>query len=96
MYYYIQVPQMRCLKWLIGQAVKTSPSHGENRGSIPLSAAYEKLIYQIGKWAFFVLFEMKKCNLYPPESDICYRFKIRVLFLVLKMDFQMHEFKEEE
>lgn len=26
--------------WLIGQAVKTSPSHGENRGSIPLSAAY--------------------------------------------------------
>lgn len=43
-----------------------------------------------------MLFEMKKCNLYPPESDICYRFKIRVLFLVLKMDFQMHEFKEEE
>lgn len=28
------------LLWLIGQAVKTSPSHGENRGSIPLSAAY--------------------------------------------------------
>ena len=27
------------LLWLIGQAVKTSPSHGENRGSIPLSAA---------------------------------------------------------
>ena len=26
--------------WSIGQAVKTSPSHGENRGSIPLSAAY--------------------------------------------------------
>ena len=25
--------------WLIGQAVKTSPSHGENRGAIPLSAA---------------------------------------------------------
>mgnify|MGYP006874288129 CR=1 FL=1 len=27
-------------EWLVGQAVKTSPSHGENRGSIPLSAAY--------------------------------------------------------
>ena len=25
--------------WLIGQAVKTSPSHGENRGSIPLRTA---------------------------------------------------------
>ena len=25
--------------WLIGQAVKTPPSHGGNRGSIPLSAA---------------------------------------------------------
>ena len=24
--------------WLVGQAVKTSPSHGENRGSIPLLA----------------------------------------------------------
>ena len=24
--------------WLVGQAVKTSPSHGENRGSIPLRA----------------------------------------------------------
>jgi hypothetical protein len=22
--------------WFVGQAVKTSPSHGENRGSIPL------------------------------------------------------------
>ena len=27
------------LLWLIGQAVKTSPSHGENRGSIPLRTA---------------------------------------------------------
>ncbi len=25
--------------WLVGQAVKTSPSHGENSGSIPLRAA---------------------------------------------------------
>ena len=29
----------RNLIWRIGQAVKTSPSHGENRGSIPLYAA---------------------------------------------------------
>ena len=26
-------------KWFVGQAVKTSPSHGENRGSIPLRTA---------------------------------------------------------
>ena len=25
--------------WFVGQAVKTSPSHGENRGSIPLRTA---------------------------------------------------------
>lgn len=30
-------------KWLIGQAVKTPPSHGGNRGSIPLSAAKKNL-----------------------------------------------------
>ena len=29
----------RIRKWSIGQAVKTSPSHGENRGSIPLRTA---------------------------------------------------------
>ena len=28
-------------EWLVGQAVKTSPSHGENRGSIPLLAVFE-------------------------------------------------------
>ncbi len=27
--------------WLVGQAVKTPPSHGGNRGSIPLRAAFE-------------------------------------------------------
>lgn len=27
--------------WLVGQAAKTSPSHGEIRGSIPLRAANE-------------------------------------------------------
>ena len=26
-------------KWSVGQAAKTSPSHGENRGSIPLQTA---------------------------------------------------------
>ncbi len=30
--------QNAVLIWLIGQAVKTPPSHGGNRGSIPLSA----------------------------------------------------------
>ena len=25
--------------WFVGQAAKTSPSHGENRGSIPLRTA---------------------------------------------------------
>ncbi len=25
--------------WSVGQAAKTSPSHGENRGSIPLQTA---------------------------------------------------------
>ena len=48
-YYYIQVPRgqqdkrctqpfMKGRKWLVGQAVKTPPSHGGNRGSIPLRA----------------------------------------------------------
>ena len=27
--------------WLVGQAVKTPPSHGGNSGSIPLRAALE-------------------------------------------------------
>ena len=40
MYYYKQVPLSRTEKWLIGQAVKTPPSHGGNRGSIPLSAVF--------------------------------------------------------
>ena len=26
-------------RWFVGQAAKTSPSHGENRGSIPLRTA---------------------------------------------------------
>ena len=31
--------------WLIGQAVKTPPSHGGNRGSIPLLAVIRKHPY---------------------------------------------------
>ena len=40
------------LKWLIGQGVKTPPSHGGNRGSIPLLAV-GKLLGTPG--SFFVL-----------------------------------------
>ena len=46
MYYYKLVPWLRhenVSRWPVGQAVKTSPSHGENRGSIPLLAAYSKI-----------------------------------------------------
>ena len=46
MYYHKQVPLMWYLLWLIGQAVKTPPSHGGNRGSIPLSAALFNRIAQ--------------------------------------------------
>ena len=61
---------------LVGQAVKTSPSHGENRGSIPLRAVLLKnsptqadsVITGNGKsviffalvWASFVLFRLEK------------------------------------
>ena len=34
---------VRQRQWSIGQAVKTPPSHGGNRGSIPLSTALEPL-----------------------------------------------------
>ena len=53
MYYYKQVLLRRYTiaevipaVWLIGQAVKTPPSHGGNRGSIPLSAVILKRIAQ--------------------------------------------------
>ena len=40
--------------WLVGQAVKTPPSHGGNRGSIPLRA----IVYcQQICWQFFCLTE---------------------------------------
>ena len=35
------------LKWLIGQGVKTPPSHGGNRGSIPLLAVKKKALEEI-------------------------------------------------
>ncbi len=31
-------------KWLVGQEVKTSPSHGEISGSIPLRAAFKTTV----------------------------------------------------
>ncbi len=30
--------------WFVGQAAKTSPSHGENRGSIPLRTAKNRKV----------------------------------------------------
>lgn len=33
---YMKIGYNNFVFWLIGQAVKTSPSHGENSGSIPL------------------------------------------------------------
>ena len=44
--YYKQVARVTARwqrkKWLVGQAVKTPPSHGGNRGSIPLRAVILK------------------------------------------------------
>ena len=34
---------------LVGQGVKTPPSHGGNRGSIPLQAAHNFLYFSSGK-----------------------------------------------
>lgn len=31
--------------WSVGQAAKTSPSHGENRGSIPLRTAFNRSLH---------------------------------------------------
>lgn len=43
--------------WFVGQAAKTSPSHGENRGSIPLRTALKAL-----KTLFLELFVIKKLS----------------------------------
>ena len=47
-----RVNEMRTMR-SVGQAAKTSPSHGENRGSIPLSTIYFKRFVCLGK-PFFV------------------------------------------
>ena len=47
---------VRQRKWSIGQAVKTPPSHGGNRGSIPLSTAEKLLNFR----SFFVVSEMSR------------------------------------
>ena len=44
----------------IGQAVKTPPSHGGNRGSIPLSAAHNIILKNTTLVVFFCAI---KCNL---------------------------------
>ena len=41
------------MTWLIGQAVKTPPSHGGNRGSIPLSAVIKALKIRLRISSFF-------------------------------------------
>ena len=51
---------------LIGQAVKTPPSHGGNRGSIPLSAAKNFEIHK-GFKVFFFLYYRKACS---AEADL--------------------------
>ena len=52
-------------KWSIGQAVKTSPSHGENRGSIPLSTAEKPLSFK----GFFVSIDK---NRFVKGQEVCY------------------------
>ena len=51
------MPETGTQKWLVGQAVKTPPSHGGIRGSIPLSAAKKKSSRIIG--SFFVAMNYK-------------------------------------
>ena len=52
--YYMKVLlNARCkygIQWLIGQVVKTSPSHGEDRGSTPLLAIlYYSVLERVGR-----------------------------------------------
>ena len=46
------------MTWQLGQGVKTSPSHGENRGSIPLVAANNESQSSEEFWDFYILREM--------------------------------------
>ncbi len=58
-------------RWFVGQAAKTSPSHGENRGSIPLRTAFKR----IQVVSFFLLFFpfIRKESL---EENDCVRYTI--------------------
>ena len=44
-------------RWFVGQAAKTSPSHGENRGSIPLRTAFRRI--QVVSFFFTFLSDVK-------------------------------------
>ena len=44
------------LRWLIGQGVKTPPSHGGNRGSIPLSTAKDVEVIRHPFFSFLEVF----------------------------------------
>ena len=61
------------VKWLVGQAVKTSPSHGENRGSIPLlavdcflTAQPERMLEIILRMVYSIFYAMG--NYGPPQA----------------------------
>ena len=59
LWYLIEVlgeSKQNMVDWSIGQAVKTPPSHGGNRGSIPLSTAEKLLNFR----SFFVVSEMSR------------------------------------
>ena len=55
-----RVNEMRTMR-SVGQAAKTSPSHGENRGSIPLGTAKKAVLLE-NKAAFF----------FAPQENICF------------------------
>ena len=53
------------LKWLVGQAVKTPPSHGGNRGSIPLRAIFlmpESTLMIVGCSCMTVAYIICRCG----------------------------------
>ena len=91
MLYDIQVPRMQYSIWLIGQAVKTPPSHGGNRGSIPLSAVYvclDSSLCKRGTSRFSFCLKLLLCILRFwteafAEDLLPGRNIIRVIFLIL-------------
>ena len=48
----VKLERVRNRIWLLGQAVKTSPFHGGNTGSIPVGVIklYNSLIYEMPMW----------------------------------------------